>query len=130
LWEQITDGGTVLPAADRVLLEETCRTADRLDQLDRILRGVDEAWLRFRANSDGDQVTVVVNQALAEARQQQTTLARLLADLRQAQAGAGGKPAGRGGKPAPATNLGGAGGGGGIIDLVAEAAKRRENATG
>ncbi|MEE3918209.1 hypothetical protein V2I01_04930 [Micromonospora sp. BRA006-A] len=45
-----------------MLAEEACRTADRLDVLDRILRGDEDVWMRFRSlNDDGSVVSVVVN---------------------------------------------------------------------
>jgi len=73
-----------LRPAERVLAEEACRIADRLEALDRILRGDEEAWLSFRAlNEDGSIVRVVVTGVLAEARQQQTALKGLVSELRQ-----------------------------------------------
>lgn len=81
LWNDLD--GTSLPPAGRVLLEEACRLADRLDKLDDFLRGKEDAWLRFHRSVDDDQVvTVIVDKALSEARQQQVTLARLMAELR------------------------------------------------
>jgi hypothetical protein len=97
LWKQYADDGAVLKPAERVLLEEACRTADRLDTLDRILRGDEGVWLRFRSlNDDGSIVSVVINNALAEARQQQVALKTLLAELRASRtagkSGAGSQP--------------------------------------
>ncbi|MGA4726283.1 hypothetical protein ACPB67_02585 [Micromonospora taraxaci] len=100
LWQQLADEGPELKPAERVLAEEACRTTDRLDVLDRILRGDEDAWMRLHsANEDGSIVKVVLNNALAEARQQQVALKALLAELRTsrqgpaAKSGAGKPPA-------------------------------------
>ncbi|MGC4769213.1 hypothetical protein ACLQ25_09560 [Micromonospora sp. DT44] len=123
LWQQFTDDGAALKPAERVLLEEACRTTDRLDTLDRILRGDEGAWMRFRVNDGGDEVTVIVNNVLSEVRQQQVALKALLAELRTSRAGATGRP---GVQPAMPRATGG---GGGITDLTARIA-RRGQATG
>ncbi|TWJ23118.1 hypothetical protein [Micromonospora endolithica] len=89
LWREVIEGGATLRPAERVLLEEACRAADRLDVLDRILRGDEDAWMRLHtANEDGSIVKVVLNNALAEARQQQVALKALVAELRTSQGGA------------------------------------------
>ena len=101
LWQEVTGDGAKLRPAERVLLEEACRAADRLDQLDRLLRGDDDAWVRLHsANEDGSIVKVVLNNALAEARQQQVALKALVAELRTSQSG-GAAPK-TGGTPPPA----------------------------
>lgn len=123
LWQQYTDDGAALKPAERVLLEEACRTADRLDTLDRILRGDEDAWLRFRSlNDDGSIVSVVVNNVLSEARQQQVALKALLAELRTSRSGVTGRP---GSQPAVSKATGG---GGGITDLTARIARRGQAA--
>lgn len=79
LWSQLADQ---LGPADLVLLEEGCRIADRLDRLDDYLRGREDAWLRFWSrHDDGTVVRVVVDRALAEARQQADTLRGIVAEL-------------------------------------------------
>ncbi|MDG4799038.1 hypothetical protein [Micromonospora sp. WMMD980] len=128
LWQQVASDGPALKPAELVLLEEACRTADRLDVLDRILRGDEDYWVRLHtANEDGSIVKVVLNNALAEARQQQVALKALLAELRTSQAGGPAKP-GAGKQPAPA----GTGGGGvaGVADIAARIAARRAQAAG
>jgi hypothetical protein len=128
LWRQVTDEGTELMPGERVLLEEACRTADRLDTLDRILRGDEDAWMRFRVNQDGDEVTVVVNNVLSEVRQQQVTLKQLLAELRQSRAAGAGKP-GKPRQPAAPSQSGGAGVAG-VADLTTRIAERLAQAQG
>jgi hypothetical protein len=124
LWQQYADDGAALKPAERVLLEEACRTTDRLDTLDRILRGDEDVWLRFRSlNDDGSIVSVVINNALSEARQQQVALKALLAELRTSRAGTTGRVTGQ-----PST-VNPTGGGSAITDLTARIA-RRGQATG
>lgn len=84
LWQE--EGGDKLTGGRRVLLEEACRTVDRLDRLDAILNGGSGEWMRFRVSEDGTEVTVTLDRALAEARQQATALKQIVAELRQGAA--------------------------------------------
>jgi hypothetical protein len=87
----------------REQLIELCRMADRLEKLDRQLRGED--WLRFWArNDDGSEVTVFVDKVLSEARELQTAFRALGADLVKAL-GAVKAPVKGGGKLASITSL-------------------------
>lgn len=70
LWAAITEAVT-LDVRDQVLVLEAARVVDRLDGLDRVIRK------RGLVLPDGRP-----HPALAEARQQQITLARLVAALR------------------------------------------------
>lgn len=86
-----------LSPSNRLLLEEICRTADRLDRLDVLLRGDEDAWVTLRTVSDdGSVVQVVINNLLAEARQQQIAMKQLIAEFRQTAtvtaSGAGAEP--------------------------------------
>jgi F0F1-type ATP synthase epsilon subunit len=116
LWQELVEKGNPAPA-ERVLIAEACRLADRLDRLDAISNGKDRAWLQISeeiADVTDGQVTVIVDKVLTEARQQQATLKQIIAELRQA------------GASAPA-----AGQGGSILDqLAARRAQRRSNAAG
>lgn len=95
LWTDLIAEGPPGPA-HRILIEEVCRIADRLDRLDRLLGdSEDQAWMRLQVSEDGAEVTVVVDRVLSEARQQAVALKQLVAELRQATAG--GKPAAKGG---------------------------------
>lgn len=84
LWQEMS--GDTLESGKRVLLEEACRIADRLDRLDALLAGDADAWLRFTVDESGTEVTVNVDKALSEARQQAVALKQLVAELRQGAA--------------------------------------------
>ena len=123
LWQQVADEGPGLRPAERVLLEEACRTVDRLDRLDRMLRGDEAAWARFHSvNEDGSIVQVVINNLLSEARQQQVTLKQLLGELRQSRAP--GKPTGQSATPAAGKGVAG------VLDLTARIAQLRDQSAG
>jgi hypothetical protein len=65
-----------------VLLEEACRVADRLDALDALLAGTAADWVSLvEEKGSGDSVTVKIDGVLAEARQQQGILHRILTTL-------------------------------------------------
>jgi hypothetical protein len=64
-----------------VLLEEACRTADRLDRLDSLLSGDTESWARIEDTRDGMPSELIIDSALSEARQQGAALLRLLTSL-------------------------------------------------
>ena len=69
--------------AERVLLEEACRIADRLDKLDALLRGEVDEWTRVREPSqDGAALVLIIDSALSESRQQANQLKQLVAALR------------------------------------------------
>lgn len=63
------------------LLEEACRNADRLDRLDGLLSGDLELWALIDRHDKGGEFEVVIDGALAEARQQGAALLRLLTSL-------------------------------------------------
>jgi hypothetical protein len=76
-WEQ--DAGA------RLMMHEACRLADRMEKLDRILRGDVDTWVTIelpRGDSD-EPLRVKVDGALAEARLHVTTLRQVLAQLRR-----------------------------------------------
>lgn len=101
MWTDL--GGAQLTGAHRVLAEEACRIADRLDRLDEVLTGPGTAWMRFRVAEGDTEVTVVVDRALSEARQQAVALKAIVSELRQA--------AGSARQPTK--------GGGGVLDQLA-----------
>jgi len=111
LWREM-DGDT-RTGADKVLVEEACRLADRLDRLDAIVNGDPGEWMRFRVSEDGAEVTVTLDKALDQARQYAVALTQVLAKLNQ------GKSEGK-----PET-------GGSILDqLAARRAQRLANPAG
>lgn len=112
LWVAVTSAGELGPL-QRPLLIEACRIVDRLDTLDRQLHG--EAWLRFRHDESGAEVTVHVDRVLAEAREQATALKGIVAELVKALGSA--KPE----KPK---------GGGVLADLAARRAARSAQTSG
>lgn len=81
LWTALHKG-VARDAATDVLIEEACRIADRLDQLDRLLRGDVDEWIRIELPSlDSVELVMKINPLLSEARQQAATLQRLVANL-------------------------------------------------
>jgi hypothetical protein len=124
LWAEMDEGRGLEPT-HRVLLEEACRVADRLDRLDAMLEDPANAWLRFDVSDDGAEITVVVDKLLSEARMQETALKQLVAEIRQAQEGEGAvRP------PAPATQPATGGGGGNVVPLRDRVAAKRAQPAG
>jgi hypothetical protein len=90
LWSEVTTAHPTLDATRLVILEEACRCADRLDELDSIIQGRGVLHLmRFRMRdlfSDEEERNVSVevrfDSALGEARQQQNVFKQLLVSLR------------------------------------------------
>ncbi len=108
-----------LGPAHRVLLEEACRLADRLDRLDRLLERRGEQWARTHVEDgvgDDVRIVVVVDALLSEARQHATALRGLVGELRQALAA---------GRKTPHPNDAGSSKGGGALAHLADAAARR-----
>lgn len=91
MWDELTSPST--GPAERVLIAEACRIADRLERLDRQLRGADREWLRLTWRETEGDLIVTVDKALSEARQQAVALKQLLGEIRQAQAPAKSAPA-------------------------------------
>ena len=117
LWRDETASGSLTPAHS-VLLEEACRLADRLDWLNSIIA---RACSPDKANDGDDEgESPAIGPLLAEARQQQTALRGLVAEIRQASKGSA-APAGK-----PAAKAGGSG----VADLSARIAARRGKASG
>lgn len=100
LWREIAEEHDLDPM-QKVILEEACRTADRLDRLEEKLSGREDAWAHLLSRVDlGDDgmrvIELRVDGALSEARQQQNVFKQLLASLRLPDA-AGARPQQRGG---------------------------------
>lgn len=90
LWSEVTTAHPSLDVSRLVLLEEACRCADRLDELDSVIQGKGVLNLmRFRVRdvfSDEEErnvsVEVKFDQVLGEARQQQNVFKQLIVSLR------------------------------------------------
>ena len=102
-WKDLAVEG--MPAEQRLLLEEVCRTADRLDELDRVIQGKGVLeLLRFRLELDDvledprATVKVSFDSVLSEARQTQNVFKQMLVTVRQLAPGE--KPQGRGSRGA------------------------------
>lgn len=81
LWKSL---GCKEDTPEGALALEACRTADRLDELDRVIAGKGVlSLMRFRRVVNGDEPVVVVkfDSALGEARQQQNALRQMLITL-------------------------------------------------
>lgn len=93
LWTDIADAYE-LDAVQRVQLLEACRTKDRLDRLDAILRGQDRAWMTLEV---GDaELTIKMDSALGAANSTANLLKQLLAALRLPDEATGKRPQYRG----------------------------------
>ncbi|PPJ31900.1 hypothetical protein C5E45_32945 [Nocardia nova] len=68
------------PASLTVLEVEAARIVDRLDHLAALLDGDIDCWARL-ADARDDVIEVRVDNALVEARQQASTLVRILAEI-------------------------------------------------
>lgn len=124
LWSEMNEGRGLSPV-HRVLLEEACRVADRLDKLDAMLRDGRD-WLNFELSDDGTEVRVTIDRLLAEARQQETAFKGMVAEIRQALEVDPVTPAAP--VPAPAPTSGG--GGGNVVPLRASVDAKRAQTTG
>jgi hypothetical protein len=125
LYREVAAEHPDLGARQRVVLEEAARTADRLEKLDRILRGDDRVWAYVDVPDVG-RMQLIIEKPMAEARAQQASLARLLSELRHMLAPADSKPeapaAPAGAQPATKA------GGGTIVDLRARIEAARASA--
>lgn len=115
LWGDVTALHDLSPE-QHVTLHEACRTADRLDQLDGVIRGKGvEGLLHLRRmiDSEDGEIVLKVDAVLSQAAAQQTVLKQLLAALRLPDDVTGKRPQVRsargayvpGGKPAPVSSL-------------------------
>lgn len=115
LWDAVNPAGEMKPLPT-VLLREICRIADRLQALDRRLRG-DGEWLEL-STEDGVIFHVDVTEVLKESRAQAMALKNLVAELRQSGSGA------RAGAQAPATSGPDEGEGSNVVDFFAAVAAK------
>ena len=100
LWKSITDDHPILDAGQQVTLLEACRSKDRLDKLDDVLRGDSDTWMTLHVDprsSDGTIYELRITQALAQANATANLMKQLLAALRLPDAASGKRPQQRGG---------------------------------
>lgn len=95
LWKSITDDQE-LDATQTVQLEEACRAKDRLDRLDKVLRGDEETWMRLTHGTRTDDYELKIDAALAQANTTANLMKQLLAALRLPDPQSGKKPQYRG----------------------------------
>jgi len=118
LWSEM-NAGALLGPMQRVLLLEACRLTDRLDKLDAVLAGEVHTWLTLELREDDEEefgrtFVVVVNSAVAEARQTAVALKSVMSEIRMAgRTGGAAKtpPAGPGTGPMSARKAAAAAGG-------------------
>ncbi len=116
LWDDLSGS---LPPAPKLMLDEACRIADRLDRLDLMLTDRSE-WLAVITSDAGD-VRLVIDGLLAETRQQATALRGLLVEVARAAPKAQGRPAAPAGSASPSATRGG------IANLADAAARKRRS---
>lgn len=85
LWESLTAARS-FDAAGELLAGEACRIADRLERLDRLLRGDAGDWSQIVEVPGSGTLVLVIDSALSEARQQQNALRQIFATLGLAKA--------------------------------------------
>ena len=81
LWKSVTDAHD-LDAVQEVTLLEACRSKDRLDKLDEVLRGDEETWMRLIKDDRSEYHELKIDAALASANTTANLLKQLLAALR------------------------------------------------
>lgn len=95
LWKAVSDAHE-LDAVQEVTLLEACRSKDRLDKLDEVLRGDEETWMRLMKDDRSEYHELKIDAALASANTTANLLKQLLAALRLPDV-EGKKPQQRGG---------------------------------
>lgn len=96
LWRAISEEHD-LDAPQRVTLEEACRSKDRLDKLDEILRGDVDTWATLIHDARTEDYELKIDAALSQANSTANLMKQLLAALRLPDAQTGKKPQQRGG---------------------------------
>lgn len=92
LWDAITEAHEDLDAAQLVQLTEACRAKDRLDQLDRLLRGDVDTWATLVHRANTQDYELKIDKALTDANATANLMKQLLAALRLPDEVTGKKP--------------------------------------
>lgn len=95
LWNAITEDHD-LDATQVVQLEEACRAKDRLDKLDRVLRGDEETWMRLVHRTQTNDYELKIDAVLTQANATANLMKQLLAALRLPDEQTGKRPQYRG----------------------------------
>jgi hypothetical protein len=85
LWRSIHDQHPTIGDAEREVVLEACRLADRLERLDAICRVSEPV-------NETDKAALITHPAFAESRQQQNLLKQLVASLRLPDPQSGKRP--------------------------------------
>lgn len=56
-------------AGERVMLEEACRLADRLDRFDKLISANTREWARLQFKENAEEYELVIDSVVSEARQ-------------------------------------------------------------
>lgn len=81
LWRAVVDVHT-LDEVQAVQLLEACRAKDRLDQLDRLLRGDVDTWAKLVHKTRTEDYELHIDDALGKANSTANQMKQLLASLR------------------------------------------------
>jgi hypothetical protein len=91
LWKAVTEAHE-LDAIQEVQLLEACRSKDRLDKLDALLRGDVETWASLAHNLRTEDYELKIDDALGKANATANLLKQLLAALRLPDDATGKRP--------------------------------------
>lgn len=79
LWKSIATGRKLTEIESQNLVE-ACRIADRLEKLDELIRGDDDAWFRIKLpRTDDGLIELLINDPMKEARMHAAALRQLIA---------------------------------------------------
>lgn len=95
LWREITAEHELDPM-QRVQLEEACRAKDRVDKLDKILRGDGDTWVKLTHRLQTEDYELKIDGALVAANATANLMKQLLAALRLPDDATGKRPQQRG----------------------------------
>lgn len=91
LWKSIATGRK-LTEIEQQNLVEACRIADRLEKLDELVRGDEDAWFRIKLpRTDEGVVELLINDPMKEARMHAAALRQLIAPFEVAKSDEGAK---------------------------------------
>lgn len=95
VWREVVEAH-ILDVTQMVQLEEACRAKDRLDKLDKILRGDVDTWATLVHNLRTEDYELKIDGALTQANGTANLMKQLLAALRLPDSETGKRPQFRG----------------------------------